>query len=331
MGILKSIKRKIEGLFLPCYVINRSPIVFFAYWEDIYNKLDDFVRRLGSESSVTAVCQLGWHYETEARGERIEKEYAEIRERLPRMAVRFVTNSPQEEEILRKHGMTADFCHQNAFVDEKLLPLHDVKEKEFDAIYVARITPFKRQDLAAKVPRLCLISSWENPSEKEYVDRVMALLSNATRLPKVRYGNMSNVLSRAAVGLCLSAEEGAMFVSAEYLLSGIPAVSTKNLGGREWVMPKEYWRRAEDNPDSVAAAVEELKNLHADPADVRAKTLAMYRPHREKMCEILKQIFDAYGLDGKTLSSFDRWFRHKLGLRCTLMPWELASHGLLKR
>lgn len=331
MGILKSIKQKVDGLFLPCYVIWRKPIVFFAYWEDVYDYRDDFVRRLAQESSVAVICQLGWHYETEARGERLEREYAEIKERLPQMNIRFVTNSPQEEEILRKHGMAADFCHQNAFIDENLLPLYSSTEKDFDAIYVARITPFKRQELAAKIPRLCLVSSWEYPSEKEYVDGVKALLSHASLLPKVVYKDMSRVLSRAAVGLCLSEEEGAMFVSAEYLLSGLPAVSTKNLGGREWVMPEEYWRRAEDNPDSVAAAVEELKKMKADPADVRAKTLAMYRPHREKMCEILKQIFDSYGLDGKTLCSFDRWFTHKLGLRCTLMPWVRASHGLIKR
>ncbi len=330
MGILRTIKQKVDGLFLPCYVIWRKPIVFFAYWEDIYDRRDDFVHRLARETSVVAICQLGWHYETEARGEQLEKEYADVKERLPNMEIRFVTNSPQEEEILRKHGITADFCHQNAFIDEKLLPLYHPEEKDFDAIYVARITPFKRQELAAKIPRLCLVSSWEYPSEKEYVDGVKALLSHAVFLPKVVYKDMSKVLSRAAVGLCLSAEEGAMFVSAEYLLSGIPAVSTKNLGGREWVMPEEYWRRAEDNPDSVAAMVAELKNLHADPADVRAKTLEMYRPHREKMCAILKEIFDSHGLNGAELSSFDRWFTHKLGLRCTLLPWKRVLHGIMK-
>ncbi len=330
MSIVKTIKNLFYDRFLPCYVLTRKPVVFFAYWEDLYNSLADFAHCLEAEPVIEAICQLGWHYETEERGERAEKEHAEVKKSLPQLNVHFVTNSPQEEAMLRKHGLNAEFCHQNAFVDERLLPLYMPAEREFDAIYVARITPFKRQELAAKVPRLCLISSWENPSEKEYVDRVMALLSNATRLPKVRYGNMSNVLSRAAVGLCLSAEEGAMFVSAEYLLSGLPAVSTANLGGRELVMPKEYWRRAEANPDSVAAVVAELKNLHADPADVRAKTLAMYRPHREKMCAILKEIFDSHGLNGAELSSFDRWFVHKLGLRCTLLPWRRVMHGIMK-
>ena len=35
------------------------------------------------------------------------------------------------------------------------------------------------------------------------------------------------------VGLCLSKSEGAMFASIEYLLCGLPIVSTKSVGGRD--------------------------------------------------------------------------------------------------
>ena len=330
MSFISTIKKNFYNRYLPCYVLSRKPMVFFAYWEDLYKYMADFVHRLEGETVIEAICQLGWHYETEERAERAEREYAEAKKRLPQLNVLFVTNSPQEETILRKHGLKAEFCHQNAFIDEKRVRLYSPDTREFDAIYVARITPFKRQELAAKVPRLRLISSWENPSERNYVKSVLDMMPTVSYSSKVSYRNVSKEMSRAAVGLCLSAEEGAMFVSAEYLLSGIPAVSTANLGGREFVMPKEYWRRAEANPDSVAAAVEELKNLHADPADVRAKTLEMYRPHREKMCAILKGIFDSHGLDGSKLSSFDRWFTHKLGLRCTLLPWTRVLHGIMK-
>ena len=330
MSFISTIKDNLYGRYLPCYVLSRKPVVFFAYWEDLYKFRADFAHRLKDEPVIEAICQLGWHYETEERAARAEKEHAEVKERLPQINVLFVTNTPQEEALLRKHGLKAEFCHQNAFIDEKRIRLYTPDKREFDAIYVARITPFKRQELAAKVPRLRLISSWENPSEKNYVQSVLDMMPTVSYSSKVSYRNVSKEMSRAAVGLCLSAEEGAMFVSAEYLLSGIPAVSTANLGGREYVMPKEYWRRAEANPDSVAAAVEELKNLHADPADVRAKTLEMYRPHREKMCAILKGIFDSHGLDGSKLSSFDRWFTHKLGLRCTLLPWTRVLHGIMK-
>lgn len=330
MGILNAIKNKIYNKFLPCYVVSRSPMVLFAYWEDFYKKRDEFIHRLTPENSVDVICQLGWHYETEERGERLEREYQEVKSRFPKLNIHFVTNSPQEEAMLKKHGMAADFCHQNAFIDERRLPLFCPVEREFDAIYVARITPFKRQQLAAKIPRLRLISSWENPSEMEYVKMVLASNPNVSFSRKVSYWNISREMSRAAVGLCLSAEEGAMFVSAEYLLSGIPVVSTKNLGGREWVMPKEYWRRAEADVDSVATVVEELKRMKADPEDIRAKTLEMYRPHRGKMCEILKKIYDSHGLDGNKLSRFDHWFIHKLGLRCTLWPWQQVLHGIMK-
>ncbi len=330
MSIVKTIKNLIYDRFLPCYVLTKKPVVFFAYWEDLYNSLADFAHRLEVEPVIEAICQLGWHYETEERGERAEREHAEVKKRLPQLNVHFMTNSPQEEAMLRKHGLNAEFCHQNAFIDERRLRLYSPEKKDFDAIYVARITPFKRQELAAKVPRMRLVSGWENPSERDYVKMVLSVIPEVSYSSKVPYRLISKEMSRAAVGLCLSAEEGAMFVSAEYLLSGLPAVSTKNLGGREWVMPEEYWRRAEDNPDSVAAAVEELKHLKADPADVRAKTLEMYRPHREKMCAILKEIFDSHGLDGAKLSSFDRWFVHKLGLRCTLLPWKRVQHGIMK-
>jgi glycosyltransferase involved in cell wall biosynthesis len=40
-------------------------------------------------------------------------------------------------------------------------------------------------------------------------------------------------LARAVVGLCLSTVEGSNYASMEYMLAGLPIVSTPSIGGRE--------------------------------------------------------------------------------------------------
>ena len=66
-------------------------------------------------------------------------------------------------------------------------------------------------------------------------------------------------LNRAGVGLCLSEREGAMFASTEYLLSGLPVVSTPSTGGRHVYYDEEYCWTVPPDPRSVAEAVAALK------------------------------------------------------------------------
>lgn len=55
-------------------------------------------------------------------------------------------------------------------------------------------------------------------------------------------------LNRARVGPCLSSIEGQMRGSMEYMLAGLPIVSIKSIGGRDYFFDPTYCLIAPSNP-----------------------------------------------------------------------------------
>ena len=65
-----------------------------------------------------------------------------------------------------------------------------------------------------------------------------------------------------------------MFASAEYLLSGIPIVSTYSVGGRDAYFDPRFWFVCEPTPASVADAVEKARAAAIAPSEIRASAIA---------------------------------------------------------
>ena len=76
-------------------------------------------------------------------------------------------------------------------------------------------------------------------------------------------------LNRAAVGLCLSRMEGANYASLEYMLAGLPVVSTPSIGGREMYFDPEFCIVCDPDPVAVREAVESLRSRHIPREYVR--------------------------------------------------------------
>lgn len=91
---------------------------------------------------------------------------------------------------------------------------------------------------------------------------------------------ISIYLNRTRVGLILSQLEGANYASIQYLLCGLPIVTTRNQGGRDAFFSPEYVIWADDTPESVAQAVDALISRDLDPMVVREATLERIRAHR---------------------------------------------------
>jgi glycosyltransferase involved in cell wall biosynthesis len=103
-------------------------------------------------------------------------------------------------------------------------------------------------------------------------------------------------INRARVGLCLSEEEGQMKASIEYLLCGVPVVTTASRGGRDFFFEPEFCTTVESNPRAVERAVADLVR-RAPPAEtIRAATLEKVRRERLKLRDILQGIFETEGI-----------------------------------
>lgn len=313
--MLATLKNKLKTLLmgnhLPCFVISKHPFILISYFHDFFVNLEEIAAKIEEiEEESTVFFQLGWHVETVKRIEEIEEKMELVQSRLPQTKFIFLTNSPNEEKNLKQIHVSAEFCHQNAFLDEKRYPIYKSKKK-FDAIYLARITPFKRHELARDVRSLKLIGDHKS-EEEEYFQKVMKLLQHAEWQRKIAGTKVSRAFAQAYCGLCLSGEEGAMFVSTEYLLSGITIVTTPNLGGRNHLIPQQFMKVVSPNPKAVAEAVKVVKETDYPAEDIRKETLMLMQPHREKFLELVNEIRKKNNVEDLL---WHQIFIHKFGLR----------------
>jgi len=114
--------------------------------------------------------------------------------------------------------------------------------------------------------------------------------------------------NRAHVGLCLSATEGAMYASIEYLLCGLPVVSTINRGGRDFFFDPEFCITVPPDPAAVAKAVEGLRRRKISPEYIRERTLQKIVHERNKFLEFVQAIYQQEGSNRDVREDWGRSF-----------------------
>ena len=300
--------------YLPAYELNRSPRIIAAFDTDFLRNLDAFRRSLPQGKPFTMLLQTGWSVLVPKFAEELKTGMAEARRLFPEARIVFLVNEKEAIPVL-KDSAECVWCHQNAFLDPRRYPLSTGK-RQFDAIYVARITPFKRHALAAKVPNLHLVGS-HSQRETDYFNEIMRTVPYARWDEKVNSWLVGRHMNKASCGLALSSIEGSMFVCGEYSLCGIPVVNTKNIGGRDLMLPEFSEFRAEDTPESVAEGVEHWKANPVPPQEIREAFLRMAAEHRACLDDLLASIA------GKRVK-----VPHKLGIRCRLFLWQKILHGI---
>jgi len=224
----------------------------------------------------------------------------------------YLANTLKEEELFRENGIRAIFCNQNAFLDPSLfLPIPDMR-KRFRAIYDAAFIPYKRHFLAGRVVGLALTAYVKKDTAKRDIRLVKETLSHAEWLRDgSTSGNLwlddseiNRFLNEARVGLCLSAVEGAMYASAQYLLAGLPVVTTHSRGGRDVFFQEKFVRYVADDPAAVAAAVDEFCADPLDPTLIRDRTMECFAEHRGRFVDLMNSI---YRDEGRREAWADEW------------------------
>lgn len=215
----------------------------------------------------------------------------------PNIQLTAMTSSEADADIFRNLNLDVICCHHNCFLSERVIYPDPVAEKRYDAVYVARLTEFKRHYLAANVPRLALASSTWNV-RADYVNQVRSALPSLACLnadergyvQQLKVCQVQELLVQSHCGLALSEIEGGMYASGEYLLAGLPVVSTPSLGGRDEFFHPDYVRIVDATPESVALAVREFINHPPDPCEIRRRTLERMKIHRLNLVRRLSEI-----------------------------------------
>jgi hypothetical protein len=181
-------------------------------------------------------------------------------------------------------------------VDESIFMPQTVKV-EFDSVYNAAFHGYKRHYLARDLSSLLLIGYAFRGNFESAKDILRSLPSAvlANRLAEdsilpLSPQDVANRLPGATTGLCLSAIEGAMYASMEYLMSGLPVVSTLSLGGRDYFFDDDFVRIVDPDPMLIRAAVNDLKSVHRSSQEIRLRTLLKVREQRSRLLDVLNDV-----------------------------------------
>ena len=194
--------------------------------------------------------------------------------------------------------------------------------KVYDAVYNGRMAPFKRHSLASAVAKLLVIGGTNSREDSDdYFFTLQRELPNArfTCAEGKSYlteAEVNALLNQSRVGLCLSAVEGTMYAATEYLLCGLPVVSTVSVGGRDSWFDSRFTRIVPDDPDAIAAAVQELIALRIPPEIIRTETLCRMWEHRRRFLDLGQSIYAANNTGRDFSRDFYAGFQSKLGDWC---------------
>jgi len=256
----------------------------------------------------------------------------------PRHKLIFVCNTPKEVEVLQQRGEAAFFYNKTANTPDYLFRSLDDAPIEFDAIYNARLVLWKRHELSLAVER-CAFLYFRDESAEDWADDEAAIRARHAVIPghsfinpldpngrptRLRAAEVNRHLNRASIGLCLSEKEGAMFASTEYLLAGLPIVTTASAGGRDVYHDAEYCWTVPADPAAVADAVDHLKARNIPRRYIRERTLRRLAPDRERFLALINAILEECGSPRRLASS---WPFHKEVLMEWLSPAQAADRA----
>lgn len=228
--------------------------------------------------------------------------YRSFQKRHPNIQVIVAANTESERLRLERWGVATVLANHNIFVDERIFhPLPHVTPI-YDAIYNANFSSFKRRELSADIATCAHIGYVSDPELK--ANSVELLAAIKADLPhhdflnpitpmgarRISPNEVNAALAKGRVGLCLSEAEGAMTSSMEYMLAGLPIVSTPSLGGRHRYFHPDTSIIAEPHPRAVREAVEALKAKNIPREAVRTIALRKVRRDREAFNAFIDQL-----------------------------------------
>jgi len=217
-------------------------------------------------------------------------------------------NTPDEVRMARDMGLRSAYVNHNCFLNVSRFPVTNVaRTRRYDAVLNANASRLKRHELAAGVPHLAYITY----SRDEQGRLLWPVATFAPEFRNIEYLDERErwtIYDDARCGLVLSAIEGASYATVEFLLTGLPVVSTRSIGGREVWFDERNAILCDDAPAAVAAAVAEWRTRwdrgDVDPVSIRSDCLRRIMEFREQFVRTLQELFDDMGIQVAAKSVF---------------------------
>lgn len=295
----------------PCSILSVDPPIFFSgiAFKEFVGIAGAFGRRFGNLPAAFILYPT-WTIASPSKAASVIAAARGHLAKYPEHHLVFACNSAEERDRLLRGGLSALLLNKNCIVPEAVFRPLDGVDVEFDAIYNARFDPNKRHHLASQIDLMAYLS-YDDPAntaetrreQRDLLTELLVqhpnhLLINPTDdgIPvRIPAGEVNLALNRAAVGLCLSSVEGANYASMEYLLAGLPVVSTPSAGGREVYFDHEFCTICDPDPVAVRDAVENLRSRGIPRRYIRERTLAKIEPPRQQFVTLIDDLSESLG------------------------------------
>jgi glycosyltransferase involved in cell wall biosynthesis len=236
----------------------------------------------------------------------------------------FIFCSPNENanEFIIKNGYSSIILNHNSFLDYKLYSIGNT-ERIYNAVINSRPFWWKRVYLASKVDNLIYIkgsdwanneTSWDGYKSMDCVIKSCISQSEVNKLYKE--SNCGLILSgntgENQQGLC----EGSNYSTGEYLLCGLPVVSTPNQGGRNYWLDTINSIFCEPNEndikDSVNKILNKIKNNEICRKKIRDDCIDKINALRYNFIKKTNELFIKHNVDIDAFKHFEENFFHKM-------------------
>lgn len=295
-------------------IINRPPIILGG----LHGKSGDFPLGAASlDAFVDRQCPIyfflcpQWSFSDPSYLSINISAIAERMRRFPQHRYTVLVNDPVDQMTLAREApdIVSFVWNTNCTANEGYFhPNYDVGMVEYDAVYTARFSVYKRLYLASEVKNLCLITRAINSEQINGLRQTLpsAYVPNFSESGLFRVlsaPEVSEYLGKSRCGLMLSRVEGQTRSIMEYLLAGLPVVTTPNFGGRDRFLTPSNSIFVAAEPNAVAAGVRFVANAGYDREAIRADALRGMVLERRRLVDIVNAVITLNGEAAVTAES----------------------------
>jgi hypothetical protein len=224
-----------------------------------------------------------------------------ILESNPSYEITILANSVEEKEYFEK--MTSRyvmFCNHNAFLNERVFDIIENVPKMHDFIVDSAFHEYKNVEKANRIKNTLHIGYFK-PDKIVKNDVViptygkLANFANANATGKYKRLTKPQInvhYNESRVAGIFSLLEGACFASSQYLLAGLPVISTRSQGGRDIWYNEFNCIMCENDEDSIhnahQTAMQKLESGEFNARQIRQLHLQQMDEHRTRLIEYIK-------------------------------------------
>ena len=289
------------------------------YYTEDYNNID-FLQSLDNDCYI--FFQFTWNIEPKIND--FPWDYLKSFPKSFNVNKNIIWCSPNEscKDIITGKGYTSILANHNCLLDYNLFNIQDYT-RIYDTVINSRPFWWKRVYLANKINNLVYIKGNDWAKNESSWDGYINM--NLTLKTEITPNEVKNIYNQSKIGLILSGNtgsnqqglnEGANYSTGEYLLSGLPVVTTPSQGGRsEWL--DDYnslvCEPQEDKIlDCVNIMLKRLENNEIDRNKIRNDMIQKMLLHRRNIINQIQLIIDIHNINIDANNLFDKIYFNKL-------------------